>query len=458
MDDDLPEDYESGKIPESGELQIHGDNPEKEPRTKCTHQHHLPTTTEHIPTTTHKPPTTFEPPVTCTHPEYHSTTTASPCTNPEHVIDGSMSHSHIQSLLKRLLGLHCSCEPSDRRKTNPTKPIVIIEDSHRSPRKTTPDMTTAAPVKVTTEEIIEHVIHPRPNPKLRQPFQHLLKPIDDETDSHEHFIVKHRKIGKKKVENTINMIVPANDATKQRPHGSSRKPHRSSKPIANTSPSNELHIILDQEDNDINGSDDEEVFDVGVEETKISDEETDIDNEDHFDGQESRHELQFFRDHRSRLSKAAAPKTGEPPRNWRTGGRRKRRRGVAKSSDVSDRKDSLRPEDRVDITDVQKNRSQRGAERETTSATAATERRGSSDSWASGDAAASENSLYRASLPVGLKDSTKTRLGFKSAPIDPPREELTIKTADLLLKQFLYLYDQFKHTVGGETDEKSNDY
>lgn len=440
VDEDLPDDYsDNDKIPESGEINIHSSHTEKKPINKCTHQP-KPTTCRPQETTTHRPQiTTSSPPVTGSTTHGYHTTTQSPCTQPEHVIDGSMSNSHIQSLLKRLLGLHCSCK-STRRRHGPSKPIVVVENTHRAVRRTTPEFTTKAPLVATTEEIIPHVIKPRPSHKLRSPFQNSPNSIDRDHD-HPKSISETNN-----VENTINMVV-GKDVSKQRSHGRSRKPHRTSRPIAKTKPPKELHIILDQDHNEIG----EEI----EEETDNDQEELDEEDEDNYDGQESRHDLQYFRDHRGRNAKATEPKTSEPSRNWRARNRRHRGRSAARPSVSNDPKDSLQPENILDTNGIEQQRSQRGVERGTTSAVG--QRRGSHDSGEVGDVTATDNSIYRASLPVGLKNDARTGQKLKTDLKEPPSEKLAISTADLLLKRFLSLYNQFKNEVGSNMIDNVKD-
>lgn len=439
--EETPESDDIHIIRDETEIDIIKGQPEDKPTTS---KHH------HTETTTTKPHhTTSSSPIPDTTQGYHTPTESPPCTDPEHVIDGSMSNTEVQSLLKRLLGLHCSCKPA-RRRHSQTKPIVIVDDIQRAARRTTPDATTAAPIEVTTEEIIiNHVVKPRPNPRSRPPFHHLLNSIDKDIDVHNENVIKNHE---KKVENTINMIM-ANEAAKQKQR--SRKKHRTSKPIAKTNSPKELRIILDQEHTNIDEKDDEEIIeDEEVDETDVDDEETD--NEENFDGQESQQDLQFFRDHRGRPAKATSSKTSESSRNRRTRNRRQRKRGVAqKSSDNdNDRKKSLRPEDSVDFPSgvQQRLRNQRRVERGTTSS--AGERGGQSVPRTSDDVTTTDNRIYRASLPVGLKSDTK------SGPEDSaslPKEELATSTADLLLQQFLSLYKQFQRKVGMSSDDKPND-
>lgn len=443
LDEDIFDDYTNENIPDSGEIQI-----------KCT--------TKSPPTTTQKPitfsTTTPQPhsttavvPVTATTRTSHQTTTQQrPCTAPEHVIDGSMSNSQVQNLLKRLLGLHCNCKQS-RRRPHTTKPIVVVEDTPRALRRTTTESSTVTPIDVgTTEKIIDHVVFDPPQSKRL--FKHLVDSIevDEELDE---LIEKHKRIGKKRVANTININVDNEVAKASRP----RKTHRTSKPVAQINPTKELHIILDQEDKEIGA-----VKDVDEKES----EELEENEVDDIDGQESQHDLQFFRDQRGRIAKATAAASGKPSRNRRTRNRRRRGRKGRRvgnksrgSGADSNRKDSLRPEDSVDNQADQahqQRRAERGIGRRAT--TTADERRGSSVSGTSGDVAATENSAYRASLPVGLGSADRTRLDVESHDADPQIVALPAsQTADLLLKQFLVLYDQFKYVVGNQVERAGDD-
>lgn len=364
-----------------------------------------------------------------------SSTTVQPIIQ-TNLVENTMSSSQIETLIQNLVGLSCRCTRSHDGICPLLKKPNDVESRVRISRNRPKNISNEGVQLKTSRKF------PRRGPSAEK--------------SSKETVSKQRR--KQKVGNTINIKLGSSGRS-----GRPRKPkisnseahpnferHRNLRLRTKPTPSKELHIILDDKENDI---DDDFSDNDAIEEDHSSDN----DEEELAPASDADEDLQFFRNHgSSSTTSTATTPHNKSPRNRRTrGGRRRTRLGPArKNASVSI--EQLRPEESVaDEANASIQRTQRGVQSSVPRRIRRRKvRRGAAQQEVQripgtpGNSEAAQDSVHREALSVGLVgdeiDSLAGKVKLES------QNQVSAQTAGALLKQFSGLYQRFKRVIGNE--------